>query len=149
MKAVLFGLVLGIAGLSAQAQRAQNPPPPEQSHYAPALSQKMRELACREQAARDMQKPVTLPRGTTRAWELERIQRERLCLAQTAEPDEAELQAHRHYKAKDGHEVHSPAKSRHDQVPTGASAKCRDGSYSFSQHRRGTCSHHGGVGVWL
>lgn len=67
----------------------------------------------------------------------------------TAEPNEAELQTHRHYKAKDGHEVHSPAKSMHDQVPAGASAKCRDGTYSFSQHRRGTCSHHGGVGAWL
>lgn len=32
--------------------------------------------------------------------------------------------------------------------PAGASAKCRDGSYSFSQSRRGTCSHHGGVAVW-
>jgi hypothetical protein len=34
-------------------------------------------------------------------------------------------------------------------VPAGASAQCRDGSYSFSQHRRGTCSHHGGVALWM
>jgi hypothetical protein len=33
--------------------------------------------------------------------------------------------------------------------PSGATARCRDGSYSFSQHRSGTCSHHGGVAVWL
>jgi hypothetical protein len=33
--------------------------------------------------------------------------------------------------------------------PAGASAQCRDGSYSFSQSRRGTCSHHGGVSRWL
>jgi hypothetical protein len=33
--------------------------------------------------------------------------------------------------------------------PQGATAQCRDGSYSFSQNRRGTCSHHGGVGKWL
>src|SRR4029077_15507386 len=33
--------------------------------------------------------------------------------------------------------------------PQGASAQCRDGSYSFSQSRRGTCSHHGGVAKWL
>jgi hypothetical protein len=64
------------------------------------------------------------------------------------QPNEAELQTHRHYKAKDGHEVHSPAKSTHNQVPAGASAQCRDGTYSFSQHRRGTCSHHGGVRSW-
>jgi len=30
-----------------------------------------------------------------------------------------------------------------------ASASCRDGTYSFSTHRQGTCSHHGGVGAWL
>jgi hypothetical protein len=30
-----------------------------------------------------------------------------------------------------------------------ASAQCRDGTYSFSAHRRGTCSHHGGVAAWL
>src|ERR1700751_2579651 len=28
--------------------------------------------------------------------------------------------------------------------PQGATAQCRDGSYSFSQSRRGTCSHAGG-----
>ncbi len=33
--------------------------------------------------------------------------------------------------------------------PAGASAQCRDGSYSFSQSRRGTCSHHGGVASWF
>ncbi|WP_394428867.1 DUF3761 domain-containing protein [Streptomyces sp. SGAir0957] len=35
------------------------------------------------------------------------------------------------------------------QAPAGASAQCNDGSYSYSAHRRGTCSHHGGVAVWL
>jgi hypothetical protein len=34
-------------------------------------------------------------------------------------------------------------------APQGATARCRDGSYSFSQSRRGTCSHHGGVAKWL
>jgi hypothetical protein len=34
-------------------------------------------------------------------------------------------------------------------APPGATARCRDGSYSFSQHHSGTCSHHGGVAVWL
>lgn len=35
------------------------------------------------------------------------------------------------------------------EAPQGATAQCRDGSYSFSQSRRGTCSHHGGVAKWL
>lgn len=30
----------------------------------------------------------------------------------------------------------------------GATALCRDGTYSYSQHASGTCSHHGGVAVW-
>jgi Protein of unknown function (DUF3761) len=34
-------------------------------------------------------------------------------------------------------------------VPQGATAQRRDGSYSFSKSRRGTCSHHGGVAKWL
>lgn len=33
--------------------------------------------------------------------------------------------------------------------PSGASAVCRDGTYSFSRNRRGTCSYHGGVKKWL
>jgi Protein of unknown function (DUF3761) len=33
--------------------------------------------------------------------------------------------------------------------PAGATAQCNDGSYSFSKHRSGTCSHHGGVRRWL
>ena len=34
-------------------------------------------------------------------------------------------------------------------APAGATARCRDGTYSYSQHRSGTCSHHGGVAAWL
>ena len=34
-------------------------------------------------------------------------------------------------------------------APQGATAQCRDGTYSFSKHRNGTCSHHGGVAKWL
>jgi hypothetical protein len=30
-----------------------------------------------------------------------------------------------------------------------ANARCRDGSFSFSAHRCGTCSHHRGVAEWL
>ncbi|MGH7649903.1 MAG: DUF3761 domain-containing protein [Gemmatimonadaceae bacterium] len=33
--------------------------------------------------------------------------------------------------------------------PTGAMAKCKDGLYSHSKHRTGTCSRHGGVAQWL
>ncbi len=69
--------------------------------------------------------------------------------SQKAEPNEANLQTHDHYKNKAGQEVHSPAKSVDGKVPAGSTAECRDGSYSFSKNRRGTCSGHGGVANWL
>jgi hypothetical protein len=33
-------------------------------------------------------------------------------------------------------------------VPSGATAKCNDGVYSFAAHHQGACSHHGGVAVF-
>lgn len=52
-----------------------------------------------------------------------------------------------HYTNSRGNVVQSP--THYDKRPPGATAKCRDGTYSFSQSRRGTCSHHGGVAEWL
>lgn len=49
------------------------------------------------------------------------------------------------YVNSSGHTVCRPSKTE----ANGASAVCRDGSSSFSEHRRGTCSHHGGVDRWL
>lgn len=66
-----------------------------------------------------------------------------------AEPDEQDLRQHGHYRNSKGEEVHAPAASKSGKVPDGASAQCRDGTYSFSRSRRGTCSHHGGVASWL
>jgi len=53
----------------------------------------------------------------------------------------------RYYTNKDGQRVQSP--TYYDKAPAGATAQCRDGTYSFSQHHQGTCSHHGGVAKWL
>lgn len=53
----------------------------------------------------------------------------------------------RHYTNSYGNTVQSP--TRYNNAPAAATALCRDGSYSFSQSRRGTCSHHGGVAKWL
>lgn len=66
-----------------------------------------------------------------------------------AQPDESNLVEHGHYTNRAGREVHSPAHTKDGSVPAGASAQCRDGSYSFSQSRSGTCSRHGGVRSWL
>lgn len=51
----------------------------------------------------------------------------------------------------------SPSPTRIKDMPTaepptsgsGPTALCNDGTYSYSQHRRGTCSWHGGVREWL
>ena len=48
------------------------------------------------------------------------------------------------YTNSQGNHVASPSSN-----PSGATAQCGDGTYSYSQSRRGTCSHHGGVSVWL
>ena len=64
---------------------------------------------------------------------------------QPTAPDESKLIEHSHYINRDGQEVHSPAHSKTGSVAVGATAQCRDGTFSFSRHRSGTCSHHGGV----
>lgn len=59
---------------------------------------------------------------------------------------DSSLSNNNYYINVDGDTVHAPAFS--DSIPDDASARCRDGSYSFSRNRRGTCSHHGGVSEW-
>ena len=53
----------------------------------------------------------------------------------------------RYYTNSAGRRVQSP--TYYPSAPRGATARCVDGTYSFSQNRRGTCSHHGGVAKWL
>lgn len=63
------------------------------------------------------------------------------------EPADVPLSNDNTYINSRGVEVHSPAYA--PSVPAGATAICGDGTYSFSQSNRGTCSHHGGVSEWL
>ncbi len=60
-----------------------------------------------------------------------------------------ELSNDNYYTNSKGNEVHSPAHSTDGSVPEGATARCADGTYSFSESRSGTCSSHGGVTQWL
>jgi hypothetical protein len=51
-----------------------------------------------------------------------------------------------HYVNRSGEVVHSP--SCDGEANEKAMATCRDGSTSYSRHRSGTCSGHGGVAQW-
>jgi hypothetical protein len=42
-----------------------------------------------------------------------------------------------------------PGPTQAPRAPQGATAVCRDGSYSFSRHRASACSKNGGVSQWL
>ena len=55
----------------------------------------------------------------------------------------------RGYINSKGQWIPSPTQTVDGEAPDGATARCRDGSYSFSQSARGTCSWHGGVAEWL
>ncbi|MDB5579059.1 MAG: hypothetical protein JWR80_4235 [Bradyrhizobium sp.] len=83
-----------------------------------------------------------------------------LSLATLSAPSDARRHYHRtsptltntasssdYYTAVSGHRVHRPVSAH--SAPAGASAQCRDSSWSFSENHRGTCSHHGGVARWL
>ena len=78
-----------------------------------------------------------------------------LALAAVAIPATSEARQHRYsysassgyYTAKSGDRVRRPVRAA--RAPARASAQCRDGTWSFSESRRGTCSWHGGVGRWL
>ncbi len=39
--------------------------------------------------------------------------------------------------------------SAHAQAPKGASAQCKDGTFSTAKTKRGACSKHGGIATWL
>jgi len=52
-----------------------------------------------------------------------------------------------YYRSVDGSMVHGPTRGNQDYGAV--TARCRDGSRSFSHHHRGTCSHHGGVAGWV
>jgi len=70
-------------------------------------------------------------------------------IAPTQATTQSGLSNDSYYTNSNDNQVHSPAYSNDNSVPAGATAQCGDGTYSFSQHRSGTCSHHGGVAQWL
>lgn len=57
-----------------------------------------------------------------------------------------------YYMTSGGSSVPRPCGNWHtDPVPQGATARCNDGTYSFSRHPhyQGTCSYHAGVASYI
>jgi len=68
-------------------------------------------------------------------------------LASTSQAASNQLLTDKHYVNSDGRTIHSPSNpSPGKHLPV---QPLTDGSFSFSQDRQGTCSHHGGVSTWL
>lgn len=71
------------------------------------------------------------------------VNKSRAATTTTAKP----LTPVRYYTNSQRTRVQSPTK--YSSAPAGATARCKDGTFSFSRNKRGTCSHHGGVAEWL
>jgi hypothetical protein len=87
---------------------------------------------------------------TRRQHEAEARQRREQAAAAQRERERTQQQAecpNGTYENSAGNVVCKPYES--PTQPAGATARCEDGTYSFSESRSGTCSHHGGVAVWL
>lgn len=69
--------------------------------------------------------------------------------APAAVQSESLLDNNNYYTNSTVNTAHSLVNTIDGSVPAGATARCGDGTYSFSQSRQGTCSHHGGVATWL
>jgi hypothetical protein len=65
----------------------------------------------------------------------------------TASPPRASARART--RASSNSAVVAGSGAAEDNNPAGAIARCKDGLYSHSQHRRGACGHHGGVASWM
>ena len=91
---------------------------------------------------------ITIP-ARLQPLEIKQAQPDTTTQQQITKPVQTPQQTPNYYINSRGNTVQSPTKSPNGSVPVGASARCGDGTYSYSQSRRGTCSHHGGVAEWL
>lgn len=55
----------------------------------------------------------------------------------------------KHGGVQKGAAAAAPAAAASGAAPEGATAKCKDGSYSTAKNHKGACSKHGGVSDWL
>ncbi len=141
-------LLIGLAVLWAVGQCSDSTSPPAPSYDPPAITR-----AYTTPPAYDAPPPVYTDQTEPYAADSFGGTEELDSLVEPEEldayGDEPALSNDNYYTNSRGNRVHSPAYTEDGSVPSGATARCRDGTYSFSQNRRGTCSHHGGVAQWL
>lgn len=127
-----LGGIMGLFTLIAVSSGAPSPTAVESTQTATAVEQ-------------NVQTPeaITTPLEVTTPIVKEEVTAPQSSTNQNTTTD---LSNNNYYENVDGNQIHSPAYA--PSVPAGASAQCGDGTYSFSQHRSGTCSHHGGVAIW-
>jgi len=124
--------VLGIIGVANAGSNTQQTPPTSSAAAAVEASQQPAAVT----------PSVVTPAPTASDSQVQSSQ-------QAPATTETGLSNDNYYTNSSGNLVHSPAYSNDNAAPAGATAQCGDGTYSFSQHRSGTCSHHGGVVSWL
>lgn len=122
MKRYIIPLGLAATGILTSAFSEPTPQPIKSNSVVQSVQQKNIPLRSINDESPAVEKSVPSPYQTT------------------------ELSNNNYYTNTRGNTVHSPAYA--PSQPSGASARCRDGTYSFSQSSRGTCSHHGGVDDW-
>lgn len=93
--------------------------------------------------------PTTQTTSVAPAQTVQAVQQPSVQAASDQPAQQTELSNQNTYTNVDGNTVHSPAYSETGSVPAGATARCGNGTYSFSQNHSGTCSHNGGVAEWL
>jgi len=125
MHKTVFRILICLLGLSSLVQGSPN-------HLSPVYAAMQQAQTTQTQQA----PPPAAPRS-----------KKAVAASSTTTSQAPVLSNNSHYVNSSGIVVHSPARAT--SAPAGASAVCGDGSYSFSQHHQGTCSHHGGVSRWL
>ncbi len=65
------------------------------------------------------------------------------------QPPSGQVKGTGHYDNVDGQTIHKPAHSLIGGKPNGATGRCKDGSYTFAQHKTGACSKQKGLAQWF
>ncbi len=102
------------------------------------------------QATKEEKPPVTKQAEKKEAKEVKKANKKDAKDVKQAEKKEAKEAKQANKKdAKDVKQAEKKEAKADKGRPEGATAKCKDGTYSSSKTRQGACSSHGGVAEWF